>query len=135
MVGAFDRAHQEHFEASVGPLTYVSEDSDDLIPLTPAMLLCEVRESSLPEFDEGDSKSLNRRLKYLSRLLDHFRSRFRAEYLSTLVHRFETKGFRGSMKIGDIVLLEQDNKKRINWPLARVSELLPGKDGIVRVVK
>ncbi|CAG7722538.1 unnamed protein product, partial [Allacma fusca] len=50
------------------PLIYVSEDSDDLIPLTPAMLLREVRESGLPELDEVDSKSLNRRLKYQSRL-------------------------------------------------------------------
>ncbi|CAG7818863.1 unnamed protein product, partial [Allacma fusca] len=40
-------------------------------------------------------------------------------------NRFEAKRFRGSMKSGDIVLLEQDNKKRINWPLARVIELLP----------
>ncbi|CAG7821123.1 unnamed protein product, partial [Allacma fusca] len=87
------------------------------------------------ELDEVDSKSLNRRLKYQSRLRDHFRGRFRSEYLSILVHRFEAKRFRGSMKIGDIVLLEQDNKKRINWPLARVIELFPGKDGIVRVVR
>ncbi|CAG7719230.1 unnamed protein product [Allacma fusca] len=46
------------------PLTYVSEESDDLIPLTPAMLLREVRESGLPELDDVNSKSLNRRLKY-----------------------------------------------------------------------
>ncbi|CAG7832709.1 unnamed protein product, partial [Allacma fusca] len=77
----------------------------------------------------------NRRLKYQSRLRDHFRSRFRAEYLSTLVHRFEARKFRVSMNIGDIVLLKQDNKKRINWPLARVIELLPSIDGVVRVVK
>ncbi|CAG7718649.1 unnamed protein product [Allacma fusca] len=103
--------------------------------LRKAMLLREVRESGLPELDEVDSKSLNRRLKYQSRLRDHFRSRFRAEYLSTLVHRFEAKRFRGSKKIGGIVLLEQDNKKRINWPLARVIELILGKDGVVLVFK
>ena len=39
------------------------------------------------------------------------------------------------LKIGDIVLIGSDNQKRINWPIARVQELLPGRDGKVRVVK
>jgi len=33
------------------------------------------------------------------------------------------------------VLVEFDKRKRIHWPLARVIELIPGRDGVERVVK
>lgn len=39
------------------------------------------------------------------------------------------------MKINDVVLIENDNVKRINWPIGRVMELMPGKDGHVRLVR
>ena len=39
------------------------------------------------------------------------------------------------IKVGDIVLIGSDNSKRVDWPLARVKELFPGKDGNERVVR
>ena len=40
------------------------------------------------------------------------------------------------MKIGDVVLIEQDNKKRMHWPIGTIMELYPSqKDNQVRVVK
>ncbi|GFU65004.1 hypothetical protein TNCV_2852061 [Trichonephila clavipes] len=33
------------------------------------------------------------------------------------------------------VMRRSDNSKRLNWPLGRVIELYPGKDGIERVAK
>ncbi|GFT01968.1 integrase catalytic domain-containing protein [Trichonephila clavipes] len=37
--------------------------------------------------------------------------------------------------MGDIVLIGDDWKKRLQWPLTRVIKLIPGKDGLVRTVK
>lgn len=37
--------------------------------------------------------------------------------------------------MNDIVLVGNDNKKQIDWMLARVLELIPGKDNITRLVK
>ncbi|GLV39327.1 hypothetical protein CBL_20416 [Carabus blaptoides fortunei] len=37
--------------------------------------------------------------------------------------------------IGDVVLVEMDNKKRILWPMGKISELITGKDGVARVAK
>ncbi|CAL1269528.1 unnamed protein product, partial [Larinioides sclopetarius] len=34
-----------------------------------------------------------------------------------------------------IVLVGAENCKRINWPLGRVTDIIPGKDGIVRLVR
>ncbi|KAJ8967667.1 hypothetical protein NQ314_002705 [Rhamnusium bicolor] len=38
-------------------------------------------------------------------------------------------------KKGDVVLIANDNCKRLDWPLAIVQDLLPGKDGEVRLVR
>ncbi|GFY69289.1 integrase catalytic domain-containing protein [Trichonephila inaurata madagascariensis] len=37
------------------------------------------------------------------------------------------------MKVGEIVLLEDVNKKRTSWDLARVENLIPGRDGQIRL--
>ena len=36
------------------------------------------------------------------------------------------------MKVGDVVILKDDNIKRIFWKLAKVIELLSGSDGVAR---
>ncbi|GFX85266.1 integrase catalytic domain-containing protein [Trichonephila clavipes] len=40
------------------PITYLSEDPKDLVALTPAMFLQEIREIGVPDFDMIDSKKL-----------------------------------------------------------------------------
>lgn len=40
-----------------------------------------------------------------------------------------------TLKVGDVVLVEDDTIKRIGWPLARIEQLFPGKDGVPRVAK
>ncbi|GFV04285.1 uncharacterized protein TNCV_919061 [Trichonephila clavipes] len=37
--------------------------------------------------------------------------------------------------LGDIVLIGDDVKKRLQWPLVRVIELIPGKNGLGRTVR
>ena len=38
------------------------------------------------------------------------------------------------MQVGDLVLLQEDNLVPTKWPLGRIVETHPGKDGFVRVV-
>jgi len=59
---------------------------------------------------------------------------FRKEYLAMLVQRQTDKGTE-SLAVGDIVLVGQDNKTRFEWPLGRILEFFPGKDGKARVAK
>lgn len=37
--------------------------------------------------------------------------------------------------MNEVVLVGNDDSKRLNWPLGRIIELLPGKDGKVRLVR
>ncbi|XP_042911743.1 uncharacterized protein [Parasteatoda tepidariorum] len=50
------------------PITYLSEDPEDLSALTPSMFLQEIKEIGVPEFDLIDSKKLNKRYSYRLKL-------------------------------------------------------------------
>ncbi|CAL8117960.1 unnamed protein product [Orchesella dallaii] len=122
-------------ESSVNrrPLTYISEDPDDLAVLTPYMFLIGNPSSEVPEADVTDRKSLTKRLKYIQRLREDFRSRFRKEYLGqmTTARKKATRALRE----GEMVLIGQENKKRIDWPIGKIIQVIPGRDGKIRVVR
>ncbi|GFW37082.1 integrase catalytic domain-containing protein [Trichonephila clavipes] len=67
------------------PLTYISENPQELIPLTPAMFLIENRCSDTTYIDELNSRDLRKRMKYRIKLLSDLRQRFRKEYLSEII--------------------------------------------------
>ncbi|GFT30852.1 integrase catalytic domain-containing protein [Trichonephila clavipes] len=116
------------------PLTYLSEDQEDLVALTPAMFLQEIKENGVPDLDLIDSQRMNRRFLYRQRMRQELRKRFRLEYLGQL-KSFSKSRKEDVIKEGDIVLIGDTNSKRIYWPLAKVIKLIPGRDGRVRVVE
>ena len=50
-------------------------------------------------------------------------------------HNLTHKEAKFKPKVGDVVIIETDNKNRGTWPLAIVSAIYPGKDGIIHVVE
>ncbi|GFU22080.1 hypothetical protein NPIL_298911 [Nephila pilipes] len=60
---------------------------------------------------------------------------YRLEYLGHL--RQNTKTIRRShgVTLGEVVLVENKNLKRLCWPLGKITETFPGKDGILRLAK
>lgn len=118
------------------PLTYLSDDPRDLDPITPNLFLQEIREIGLPECDFIDRKKLKSRFKYRQFLKKELHKRFRLEYLGQLKYVSTKRPLDNrQIKLGDIVLIGNDCSKRLEWPLGRLIELFPGKDGIVRVVR
>ena len=117
------------------PHTFVSENSSDLCPLTPAMFLYEqvVYVSGVPDLDCNDRKSLLKRIKYRQSVSEALRKRFRSEYLSQLTIKNKRVESR-KINVGDVVLIGNDLQKLLDWLLARILELIKGKDGNVRVV-
>ncbi|GBN32020.1 hypothetical protein AVEN_169113-1 [Araneus ventricosus] len=116
------------------PLTYLSEDNEDLVALTPAMFLQDVKEIGVPDIDQIDAKRMNKRFFYRQKLCQDLRKRFRIEYLGHL-REFSKICNESKIKEGDIVLIGDSNVKRINWPLGRVIKLYLGKDKQVRLVE
>lgn len=67
------------------PITYLAEDPQQLIPLSPALFLQDLRNSEVPDMDIiASTEKLNRRIKYRQELRDQLRHRFRIEYLGYL---------------------------------------------------
>ncbi|KAG8177181.1 hypothetical protein JTE90_015789 [Oedothorax gibbosus] len=77
---------------------------------------------------------MNKRYRYRQKLKENLRKRFRAEYLGQLKH-YAWKRCPISLQIGQIILVGNDQTKRLSWPLAKVLELYPGKDGNIRVAR
>ncbi|GFU77686.1 DUF5641 domain-containing protein [Trichonephila clavipes] len=77
---------------------------------------------------------ITKRIKYRSKLLKDLRQRFRNEYLSQLIQKHNEKESRDP-QIGEVVLVGDDNKKRLFWALAKIIELIPGRDGKIRTVR
>ncbi|GFX43590.1 DUF5641 domain-containing protein [Trichonephila clavipes] len=41
----------------------------------------------------------------------------------------------GNPELGEMVLIGNDNKKRLSWPIAKIIELIPDRDGEIRTVR
>ncbi|GFT39868.1 integrase catalytic domain-containing protein [Trichonephila clavipes] len=116
------------------PLTYVTDDVEDLEHLTPAMFLQDIREVGVPELDQIDENILNKRLVYRNRIQKDLRKRFRVEYLGQLREIRNIK-VENSLSEGDIVLVGDDHTRRLNRNLGKILKLYPGKDEKVRVAQ
>ncbi|UYV71869.1 hypothetical protein LAZ67_9000806 [Cordylochernes scorpioides] len=115
------------------PLTNIHEDFDSLIPLSPSMFLHDSKYVGVPDLDKLDSKKFQDRYRHCQRLREALRSRFRSEYLGQLVQKANERS--PKLSVGDVVIVKVEDKRRLHWPMARIVELFPGRDGHSRVAK
>ena len=118
------------------PMTYEYEELGEET-LTPAHLLYGRRLATLPdEHIEKNNDDLKGRLEYLTQRLNHFWNRWQHEYLVNLreYHKSNVKSGK-VIEENDVVLLYEDHVPRGKWKMAKVIQLIPSKDGIVRGVK
>ena len=86
------------------------------------------------DYNQKGNREIQRNSKRLALLLQHFWARWRQEYLTSLREFHKTTGNnKPRVKVGDIVLVHDDGT-RINWKLAIVEKLLPGRDGLLHAV-
>ncbi|GFQ90515.1 integrase catalytic domain-containing protein [Trichonephila clavata] len=97
------------------------------------MFLREIPKSGVPDVDLVDREKLSKRAKYIQSIRDQLRKRFRSEYLGQLRHQSVKNRQIKPLKVGEMVLLEDVNKKRTFWDLARVEKLIPGRDVQIRL--
>ncbi|XP_011875207.1 PREDICTED: uncharacterized protein LOC105566088, partial [Vollenhovia emeryi] len=117
------------------PITFLSESKQDILPITPSMFLQEIKEIGVLDLDKIEKCDLSKRYLYRQKIKEDLRQRFRTEYLGALIHRKSNAKTVQAIEVGDIVLIENENVKRLDWPLARVKELIAGKDNNIRVVR
>lgn len=117
------------------PLTTISSDSTDLLPLTPNHLLT-LRGSplNLGEFDCSGSYS-RRRWRRVQYLADLFWKRWKKEYLSLMQKRQKWNVIKGGLNKHDLVLLVDETLPRCHWSLGRVVSVITSADGLIRSAK
>lgn len=115
------------------PLTPLSSDPNDFMALTPAHFLIGQPMLEIPEYDLQKEKS-NRLSQWqqLSQLKQHFWSRWSKEYLPLLQQRVKWQESKFQMKENDLVIIQDDNKKSLDWPLGRIIKINFSKDNVAR---
>lgn len=124
-------------EASLNsrPITPLSDDPTDLNALTPGHFLIgrELLATPVEDLTDRNINHLNR-WNLLSKIHQDVWKRWKNEYLHNLQDRKKWKQAKKESKIGDMVLLKEDNLPPNKWSLARVIHVHPGDDGHIRVV-
>lgn len=117
------------------PLGPISEDPNDLLPLTPGHFLTSEPLSSFPEPDltQIHTNHLSR-WQLLSKMRFDFWKRWSNEYLHTLQQRTKWSSHSPNIQENTLVVIRNEQKSPLEWDLGRVLKLHPGNDGVVRVV-
>ena len=94
--------------------------------------------SNGPSYYHSDYKKsdlLRRRWRFVQHLANQFWKKWMKMYLPELQRRQKWLKEHKNLKVGDLVLLTEENTPRFLWPMGMVKEVKLGRDGLVRVVK
>ena len=117
------------------PLVPLNLDDDGIEALTPGHFLIGRPLEALPDPPSSlHSISSLRRWNLCQTLTQHFWKRWSTDYFASL--RKFTKWHTPSrnLRVGDIVLLKEEGMVPTKWPLGKIVDIHPGKDGLIRVV-
>ena len=121
------------------PLSPLSDDINDVRALSPDDFLrdtslesgCDV--TAQPNTEDEPSSSLGARWRHRRQVLEHLWRRWSTEYLREL--RGLRRQHKDQLNVGDLVLIGDSPKvSPALWKMGRVTQLHPGRDGLVRSV-
>ena len=118
------------------PLCVLSSDPNEPLALTPAHFLTLQPLSHFPA-EDLTAVPLARvaRFALVEKLVQSYWRHWRTEYISSSQTREKWNVPGRPLSIGQVVLVDEPNLSPLNWPLAVITELFPGSDGITRVVR
>lgn len=125
-----------HIEACLNsrPLSAISTDPTDYSALTPGHFLIGGALKAPPEAPSPQEPRGLRRWEHVHRMRNHFWQRWHKEVIHELQQRSKWLESNASLQIGNLVLITDEQLPPQQWPLARVQEIHPGPDGLVRVL-
>ena len=117
------------------PLSQLTEDPNDLIALTPGHFLIGGPPTVIPEPSlENIKESRLSRWQLLQQKLESFWARWSKECLQRYQTIYKWNQPDKSVQKGSLVLVLDERYPPAKWPLGRILETYPGKDGHTRVV-
>lgn len=117
------------------PITPLSNDPNDIQALTPGHFLIGDSLTCLPELDLLSTPTNRLSLwQHVLKLKQDFWQQWNKEYLNTLNVRRKWREGNKNLEVGALVLLKESNLPTMQWAMGRITQVFPGKDGIVRTV-
>lgn len=120
------------------PISPMSENPSELLPLTPGHFL---RGAPLISHPEAPIDTPSDNLSYLTRwqrlkAIQHiFSQRWKTEYITELQRRYKWKSTRDNVKENDFVIIKDDSLPPTEWRFGRITKVFHGKDNHVRVAE
>ena len=116
------------------PLTVISSDVKDPLPLSPNQILTMKTSIVLPppgQFQRNDvyMRRCWRKVQYLCNL---FWSRWKSEYLSTPQQQPKWNKPKRNMEVNNIVLIKDEHESRNDWLMGIIVKVQPDSKGVVR---
>ncbi|XP_055907765.1 uncharacterized protein LOC129942744 [Eupeodes corollae] len=116
------------------PITPVSTDPNDVEALTPAHLLMGSSLKAVPDpIEEVSDISYLQRWRRINAVKTLFWKQLSSEYILELRGRAKWASSRPNITIGSLVIIHEDNLPPQKWLLGRVTKIIEGPDGRVRV--
>nr|XP_034828792.1 uncharacterized protein LOC117986080 [Maniola hyperantus] len=117
------------------PLSVLSDDPNDPLPLTPGHFLV-----GEPLLNVSDVNYCNKNISGIERwnvtqkMVNEFWKRWSKEYLLNLSHRYKWNSKKPEPDVNDIVVLRDDFLPPSKWLLGKIIAKHPGRDMLTRVV-
>jgi hypothetical protein len=116
------------------PLTYVPNDPQDPLPLSPDLILIGRPLGSLPDSLANDDTAtkIDVLWKKRQKLQSEFGVRFQREYITSLLQTSKWTKPGRAPRVGEVVLIHKETRNRMFWPLGVIKNLHFGRDQLVR---
>ncbi|XP_011502549.1 PREDICTED: uncharacterized protein LOC105365948 [Ceratosolen solmsi marchali] len=117
------------------PLQSLTDNPDDCSALTPGHFLIGGPLNTLPDPSANDSNlSMHSKWQGIQQRVQQFRRQWTKHYLQQYLWTSKWHNPNHGIKVGSLVLITDQRIPPCEWPLGRVLELHPARDGLTRVV-
>lgn len=111
------------------------DDAKDLVPLMPAHFIIGEPMIGAPlDVCTNEKEALLSRYHRTQHVYQELWRRWYRDHVNFMLTRTKWQQPAANYKVNDIVLIHEDNYPPRHWPLARIIEVHPGPDGLVRNV-
>ena len=117
------------------PIGRIPNDPDDSSYLCPNDMLLRRATSMVPQGPFRETRNPQHRVQFVQKIVDTCRRRWTRDVFLSLVPRKKRNAEKHTVRVDDIVIMEDSNSLGGNWTIRRIINVYPGKDGRVRNVK
>ena len=114
------------------PLGVNKSSEHDFTYLCPNDVLLGRSSSKVPVDNFSDQNPLSRRIAFIESLVNSFWKKWTRCYFPFLLVEQKWHYTRRNVRVGDIVIIHDEDLARSDWKLGKMSDVIAGTDGVIR---